>query len=845
LIKLGIRLTPDEVDADDPHVSKKVSLKLFDTLLDKWGIQQASAWRQGRNFGQEEGYSSGYDEGLLKGLEDGKLIVELQPGPIPVPEGPSIKPPALFKDWKFDITDELEAEIREDFARLLSDQPSPDQWKMILSRTPTTSVVAGAGSGKSTTMVLRLLVLHHYLGIRLESLTVVTFTRESKLDFAGKVRKVFKLWKYDLTKEESLDIVRTFHSRILSFTRSIPGLERVQAFEFLDNKNDEEEKAGSMFQVKLKDEQLTLMNRCYQHLYDSDPTFKDLIAELARRAVYLEKLDARSPDAKERQDKVAQMVRVDDAVCTRLEGVWRAAGHWPIPGVVPTRANVTLLGREFQANGFVPQLGAYVILGLDSTEPRDLKAEPDRRRDLQWDVLDKRILFQAFCSKRVIFLDRYTDAAASIDAIMNLANACPKFRYKITGEISSQYILEAFYSAASFIENLGLDVIPAIKAMRLPEDDPDRNFFSALSRYWVALEAQLRSMSPPVLTFNNMFAMFSERGAMNLRAVPDGVLQPMSTLLIDEFQDVGANTISWVRATFTEIERRNLPVQTDGPPAYASLMAVGDDWQSIYGWRGSSPQFFMDFDKHFVAPPSTRVFMQENHRSHQWIIDAAEVIVRRTGGFKNKQGRAVNARVIGNKIPVQVRDPSFAHLRDTVKEHYEAGRSILILYRIGRTKKAVEKNLGALIKQAKADKREDELKLLTYHASKGLQADAVFLLGDCEMTTSSPFKNDVFRQAKMGDVADPCGYDTSQRHEALRTAYVAITRAVTFCYWYVDRKEGKVRAYEKATRHVDAALACWDVIPSKATTYTASYGKSSAVRRIGSKRYRPTAVDPQ
>ncbi|UVM47707.1 UvrD-helicase domain-containing protein [Pseudomonas sp. B21-015] len=825
------------LEAVDPRISKGFMLRLFDKLLDRWGIQQASALRVGHKFGHDEGYLLGYNNGHKKGLEDGKLIVELQPGPIPIAGEPGVKPPTFFKNWTFQITPELEGEIRADFARLLKDKPSEDQWKMILSKTPTTSVVAGAGSGKSTTMVLRLLVLYHYLGIHLESLTVITFTKESKLDFAGKVRKVFKQWGYDISKEESLDIVRTFHSRILSFTRSIPGLEKAQAFEFLDLKNDEEEKAGSMFQVKLKPEQLSLMNECYQDLYDSDPIFKDLIAELARRAIYLERLDAQSADAKARQDKVAQMEQIDDALCFRLEGLWKSAGRWPIAGVVPTREKITLLGQTFHSNGSIPQLGAYVILGVDKDEPRDLKIEPDRWPYLTLDVADKRILFQAFCSKPVIFLNSYTDAGASVDAIMNLANACPKFRYKITGEISSQYILEAFYSAASFIENLGLDVIPAIKAMELMEDDPDRAFFKALGRYWVALDEKLRVMSPPVLTFNKMFSMFSERGAKNLQVVPDGVLQPMSTLLIDEFQDVGANTISWVRATFAEIERRSLPVQTDGPPAYASLMAVGDDWQSIYGWRGSSPQFFMDFDNHFLAPPSTRVFMQENHRSHQWVIDAAEAIVKRTGGFNNKQGKAANPRVIGNKVPVQMRDLSYIHLCETAQAHYEAGRSILVLYRVGRTKEVVEKNLAGLINQAKKDDREDDLKLLTYHASKGLQADAVFLLGDCEMTTSSPFKNDIFRQAKMGG-ADPCGFDTSQRSEALRTAYVAITRAVTYCYWYVDRKEGKVRAYEKASRHVDKSLDCWDVVPSPTALTKNVYGKKSVGQRVGSRRFR-------
>ncbi|MCH5551147.1 UvrD-helicase domain-containing protein [Pseudomonas syringae pv. syringae] len=822
-------------DDADPHVSKGLILKIFDWFLDKVGVEQASSWRAGRSQGRNEGFKKGYIEGHDHGLEDGKLIVELRPGPSQEPGKPKTRPPTLFKTWSFEITDDLAQEIRDDFARLLEHQPSEDQWKMILSKTPTTSVVAGAGSGKSTTMVLRLLVLHHYLGIRFESLTVITFTRESKLDFAHKVREVFKLWRYDITKEESLDIVRTFHSRILSFTRSLPGLEKAQAFEFLDLKNEDDEKAGSMFQVKLKPEQLTLMNDCYQSLYDGDPVFKGLIAKLARRAIMLESMEADSPDAKTRKDKVAEMEVIDDALCGRLEELWRSAGRWPIPGVQPNRAPITLLGKTFHSNGFIPQIGAYVILGVDGNEPKNLKLDPDRWPYLTLDVADKRILFQAFCSKPVIFLNSYTDAGASVDAMINLANACPKFRYKVTGEISARYILEAFYSAASFIENLGLDVIHAIKQMDLPDNDPDVDFFEALAIFWSSLDKQLESMSPPVLTFNKMFAMFGERGAANLRAIPNGVLQPMSTLLIDEFQDVGANTISWVRATFAEIERRNLPVLTDGPVSYASLMAVGDDWQSIYGWRGSSPQFFVDFDKYFPASATTRVFMQDNHRSHQWVIDAAEAIVKRTGGFDNKNGKAANPRVTGYKVPVQMRDLDFMHLREKAKAHYDSGHKILVLYRIGRTKAKVEKSLSELIRQAEDEGRENDLKLLTYHASKGLQADAVFLLGDCEMTTTSPSKNDIFRQAKMGG-SDPCGYDTSQRQEALRTAYVAITRAITYCYWYVDRKEGKTPAFEKASRHVDPMLDCWDVVPSAAAQKRA-FGKAKPGRRTGSRRF--------
>ncbi|MBI6766687.1 UvrD-helicase domain-containing protein [Pseudomonas syringae] len=813
---------------------------LTNKILDVAGFQQSSAWKAGREVGTREGFRSGrikglelgraeghttghlegrslglkegFSQGHSQGLDEGKLIVELRPGIVPIPEAPTLKEPGLFKDWRFAITPDIADQIRKDVAHYLPKQPpSEDQWSMILSTAPTTSVVAGAGSGKSTTMVLRLIVLYHYLKIDLSCLTVVTFTRESKLDFAKKVREVFDLWGYEVSEKKSLEIVRTFHSRILSFAKSIEGLRDVKAFEFLDNKDDEDERGGSMFKVNLGETQLDLMNTVYQELFETNETFRAMIGELYQRSLLLEEMDKDHPDVLERKEKAWKMANIDGALCDQLEDLWEAAGHWPIAGIVPTKKTVRLLRKNFRVNGYIPEIDAYVILGVDDQEPDDLKVVDEYGWFMRMHVRDKRTLFQAFCSKRVVYLSSYGSASQSIDALRGRVNGCPKFHYKVRGEISATYIMDAFFSTASFIENLGLDAVDAVKNMTRYSGDPDATFFDAMSIYWAAFNSRLLEMSPPIMTFNSMFAMFSERGQKNLWAVSDSVLLPMATLLIDEFQDVGANTISWVRAVFKEIERRGLVVKTRGAPAYASLMAVGDDWQSIYGWRGSSPRFLMQFDKEFKSPKQTQVFMQENHRSHQMVVDAAEAIVNKTPGFDNKHGVAVNSRVTGNQVPVEVRELDWDHIVQMAEHHYDAGRSILMLYRKRDTKKEAKAKLLQLVDRSVDDKRKDDIKFLTYHSSKGLQADAVFLLGDCEVTTSSPSRNDFYAQAGMANPGEPCGYDIAQQHEALRTAYVAITRAVTYCYWYFSWDE-RVPASEKASWYINADQPYWNVV---------------------------------
>lgn len=856
--------------------SKSLLHRLVNRLLDAAGVQQASAWRAGRAAGRDDGYQSGlkvgqaaglasgnemgharglgegratgheegralgFQEGQIvgfkaghqKGFDEGKLVIEVQAGPEPTTGAPGIREDQLFKDWRFPITEELEAQIRADVAdRLPKQSPSADQWKMILSKTPTTSVVAGAGSGKSTTMVLRLLVLRHYLGIDFSSLTVVTFTVESKKDFAKKVREVFKLWGYDISHDDSLKIVRTFHSRILSFARCLPGMSQVQPFEFLEKDGTTKEK-GSMFQVKVGEPQLELMNECYMRLYDKNPTFKTLIGKLYRHALAMEKVNADSPDALKAQRQARDLAKADEDICDTLEKLWRDAGKWPIEGIEPSRKVIQLLDQDFQVNGYIPELDAFVILGVDKSEPSDLKAKEGRFPYLTADVKNKRILFQAHCSRPVIYLKSYVESASPIEAIRSLVNTCPKFAYKLEGDIAPQYITEAFYGAASYIENLGLDVFEAIRAMRLRKNDTDRDFFHALAIYWSDFTRMLFNMTPPVMTFNTMFAIFSERKPHNLRALTPDVLRPMTTLLVDEFQDVGANTISWIRATFAEIERRNLRVPTNGLPAYASLMAVGDDWQSIYGWRGSSPHYLIDFDKVFESPAPNRVLMQENHRSHQMVIDAAEEIVKRTpGGVPGKRGIAKKQAVTEYQVPVEVRDMDWKQIAADVERHYDAGDSILVLTRSNSVKEEARDELEDLRERARLERRSDQIKFLTYHSAKGLQAKAVFLLGDCDLKTSSPSKNDLYAQAGLNRPGDPCGYDTSQGEESLRTAYVAITRAITYCYWYLD--DGAKPVIERASRHINSAQPYWNRVNAPAPA-AASNPKTPA-KRSGSR----------
>ncbi|HQT81062.1 MAG: DNA helicase II [Ferrovum sp. 37-45-19] len=87
-------------------------------------------------------------------------------------------------------------------------------------------------------------------------------------------------------------------------------------------------------------------------------------------------------------------------------------------------------------------------------------------------------------------------------------------------------------------------------------------------------------------------------------------------ILVDEFQDTNRLQYVWLKLL-------------SGP--HASVFAVGDDDQSIYGFRGAEVANMYQFEKDFGQPEIIR--LEQNYRSYGNILDAANALI------KNNQGR--------------------------------------------------------------------------------------------------------------------------------------------------------------------------------------------------------------
>lgn len=96
--------------------------------------------------------------------------------------------------------------------------------------------------------------------------------------------------------------------------------------------------------------------------------------------------------------------------------------------------------------------------------------------------------------------------------------------------------------------------------------------------------------------------------------------QRFGHVLVDEFQDTNAVQYAWLRLLAEK---------------GSSLMVVGDDDQSIYGWRGARIENIQQFSRDF--PEAQTVRLEQNYRSSGTILEAANALIANNQGRLGKE----------------------------------------------------------------------------------------------------------------------------------------------------------------------------------------------------------------
>ncbi len=149
-------------------------------------------------------------------------------------------------------------------------------------------------------------------------------------------------------------------------------------------------------------------------------------------------------------------------------------------------------------------------------------------------------------------------------------------------------------------------------------------------------------------------------------------------IMVDEYQDTNTSQYELIRLLAKK---------------YGNLCVVGDDDQSIYGWRGANIRNILDFEKDF--PNAVVIKLEQNYRSTKNILSAANSVIRNNKARKDKtlwtennEGSVIHIFRAENDIEEAV------FVSETIDQNALKGKAaysdFAVLYRTNAQSRAIE-----------------------------------------------------------------------------------------------------------------------------------------------------------
>ncbi len=634
-------------------------------------------------------------------------------------------------------------------------------------------VLAGAGSGKTKTLLQRIQYLIDKKEIRPSEILGITFTRAAanemidrlivSADSSGQYEKILsdvRHPRYELDKTRRLLAnkhkwisgltIKTFHSLCYSILRNYGANEFDNKFRILlDSKtdNDEEFLNATAPELEIDVMQKVLIERCKNNEFLLD--FKRYILDY-----YVDKRHQKEDSYKGLNAYSKDFTTLDGTKVRSKSEQYIA--DWLYRHSIKYQYEPTLKVENFsfKPDFFVPAANLYIEHISDKSYPMA-------------DKLKEYTIGGIHC---VQTHDRITKDSSLFNYELDriFAGRLPKdYHSKI--ELNFTEELKGYLGFVKDYLIQVLRVMDMIKTEGLSVDEIRHNSSNdqherVRSFYELALplidDYRKYCVDKSYLDFNDLISTTISLCKNN----PDilGMLQSTFKYIhVDEFQDVNNLQVDLLNLILT-------------PESH--LFCVGDDWQSIYGFRGSNVSYIIEFRKHF--PGSEVIKLDTNYRSTANIVDASNEVIKFNKFKVEKEIYALkksSAKICvyaGSSIEDNTR---FA--LEEVSKLYEDGFSvdeILFLYR--RTK---------MLDPYRDEFRDKGIKFKgrTIHGAKGLEAKIVFIIGLTDGPGGFPdvwLMDRIFQTIKKSDV-------NLLMEEERRLFYVALTRAKEKVYLLTEK----------------------------------------------------------
>lgn len=652
----------------------------------------------------------------------------------------------------------METQTKTDLSAL-----NDKQREAVISENKRLLVLAGAGSGKTKTLLQKLIYLIEEKGVSPSKILAITFTKNAtnemldrliiSADSTGEYEKQLfdkRKTKIEKDKERFLQqkkykwidglTVKTFHSFCYSVLRNDGVNEFDNKFRIIgDEKKDEEDELSkhvapeTVFEVFHK----ILIENCENTEYLLK--LKRYILDYIVDKIHLKKDDNNffSKDGK-------HFTTLDGTKVRSKSEQFIADWFYRHSIKYEYEPELNVKDFSFHPDFFVPEANLYLEHISDISYPTKAKEEQFQKGKL--------LLVKTF--------DSMTKDSALFNHTLNkvIKNRLPSDYQKSTCLNYREEFNHYHSDVKDFIqqvirvtdmikvENISIDTV--LQNALKDQHERIRNFYELAIPIVKGFIDYCTNKS--YLDFNDLISK-----STSLFLHHDDVIQKYRNkfeyILVDEFQDVNNLQVELIKLLLTN---------------KTQLFCVGDDWQSIYGFRGSNVNYIVEFEKHFDNAEIIKLNL--NYRSTQNIVGASNEVIKHNKFKVDKDVQA--SKMSEHKIVVfsgNNLEENIQFCSEKVNELLKDGINndeILFLYRRN-------KMFSPYFNFFKGEGTRVQGK--TIHASKGLEAKVVFIIGLTEGNGGFP---DIWLEDRIFQIIKKANHDILMEEER-RLFYVAITRA--------------------------------------------------------------------
>ena len=245
-------------------------------------------------------------------------------------------------------------------------------------------------------------------------------------------------------------------------------------------------------------------------------------------------------------------------------------------------------------------------------------------------------------------------------------------------------------------------------------------------------------------------------------------------IIVDEYQDISLPRYKLIKAIKDQVN--------------AKLFCVGDDWQSIYRFAGSDLSFFTHFEKYFGH--AEKSYIETTYRFPMDVINLSSNFILKNPNQIKKNLKSTNPDK--SRAFELVYGTEKTLIRELKKRLDSLPSKSNVLF-LGRYRTDINNYLDYHLKLQNSSlqysmRKDLKIEFMTIHGSKGLQADYVFILNN--LKDKHGFPSNITDDPVLGLVLQE--EEDYPYAEERRLFYVALTRAKKFVFLMVEKTNKSV-----------------------------------------------------